>query len=73
MHFSFSRLLYNVSWALVEVTRKSCIRLQFGQFGRSYRVMFHFLTNFVPRVLGCVSSYPVRLNQQITSIYPFSR
>ncbi|KAH9618265.1 hypothetical protein KSS87_015553 [Heliosperma pusillum] len=35
--------------------------------------MFHFLTNFVSRVLGCVSSYHVPLNQQITSIYPFSR
>ncbi|KAH9602330.1 hypothetical protein KSS87_010912, partial [Heliosperma pusillum] len=29
-------------------------RLQFGPFERSYWVMFHFLTNFVPRVLGCV-------------------
>ncbi|KAH9602311.1 hypothetical protein KSS87_010893 [Heliosperma pusillum] len=35
--------------------------------------MFHYLTNFVPLILACVSSYPVRLNQQITSIYPISR
>ncbi|KAH9610884.1 hypothetical protein KSS87_016973 [Heliosperma pusillum] len=28
---------------------------------------------FVPRVLGRVSSYHVRLNLQITNIYPFSR
>ncbi|KAH9622966.1 hypothetical protein KSS87_014789 [Heliosperma pusillum] len=33
-------------------------RLQFGPFGRSYWVMFHFLTNFLPHGLGCVSSYP---------------
>ncbi|KAH9622902.1 hypothetical protein KSS87_017105 [Heliosperma pusillum] len=33
-------------------------RLQFGPFGRSYLVMFHIPTNFVPRVLGSVSSYP---------------
>ncbi|KAH9626054.1 hypothetical protein KSS87_003738 [Heliosperma pusillum] len=33
-------------------------RLQFEPFGMLYWVMFHFLTNFVPRVLGCVSSYP---------------
>ncbi|KAH9624473.1 hypothetical protein KSS87_008162 [Heliosperma pusillum] len=34
---------------------------------------FQFFTIFLPRVLGCISSYPVRLNHQITRIYPFSR
>ncbi|KAH9621282.1 hypothetical protein KSS87_016770 [Heliosperma pusillum] len=33
-------------------------RLQFGPFGSSYWVMFHFLTRFIPRVLACISSYP---------------
>ncbi|KAH9619395.1 hypothetical protein KSS87_017726, partial [Heliosperma pusillum] len=35
--------------------------------------MFHFLLNFLPHIVGHVSSYSVRLNQQITSIFPFSR
>ncbi|KAH9605969.1 hypothetical protein KSS87_008427 [Heliosperma pusillum] len=35
--------------------------------------MFHFLMNLLPHILGRVSIYPVRLNQQITSIYPFSQ
>ncbi|KAH9611852.1 hypothetical protein KSS87_019531 [Heliosperma pusillum] len=37
------------------------------------RVLRRSLTIFIPRVLGCVSSYPVRLNQPLTSVYPFSR
>ncbi|KAH9610074.1 hypothetical protein KSS87_005411, partial [Heliosperma pusillum] len=44
------------------------------------RILYHvvldcvsFSNNFLPLVMGRVSSYHVRLNHQITSIYPFSR
>ncbi|KAH9622904.1 hypothetical protein KSS87_017106 [Heliosperma pusillum] len=39
----------------------------------SYWAAFQFLTIFVPCVLGRGRGYHVRLNHQITSIYPFSR
>ncbi|KAH9624511.1 hypothetical protein KSS87_019827, partial [Heliosperma pusillum] len=34
-----------------EIPKTVYYRLQFGPFGRSYWVTFHFLTNFEPRVL----------------------
>ncbi|KAH9609136.1 hypothetical protein KSS87_004500, partial [Heliosperma pusillum] len=46
-----------------KITKTVYYRLQFGPFGRSYWVMFHFFTNFIPRVLSRVNSYHVRLNQ----------
>ncbi|KAH9624510.1 hypothetical protein KSS87_019826 [Heliosperma pusillum] len=70
------KYLFNLLTFLIlsrEIPKTVYSRLQFGPFGRSYWGAFYFLTIFVPRVLSRVSSYHVRSNYQIKSIYPFSR